>query len=82
MATGRAEGEVTASEIGISPAVVVETGMPSAAVPGDTTDPRLAPAAIAAPRAWDLEAGVEGAEEAEVEGVEGAGKPRGSCKRQ
>jgi len=66
----------------MSPAVVVETVMPSAAGPGDTTDHRLAPAAIVAPRAWDLEAAVEegAAEEVEVVVVEGAGKPLGSCR--
>jgi hypothetical protein len=31
--------------------------MPSAAVPGDTTDRVHAPAAAAAPPVWDLEAG-------------------------
>jgi hypothetical protein len=76
-ATGRAEAEGIASETGISRAAAGETGMRSAAVPGDTTDRVLAPAATAERPAWDLGAEVEasvGAEAAEVEAVDGAGK--------
>jgi len=76
-ATGRAEAEGIASEAGISRAAAAETGMLSGAVRGDTTDRVLAPAAIVERRAWDL--GVEaeasvGAEAAEVEAGDGAGK--------
>jgi hypothetical protein len=57
VATGQVEAEGIASEAGISPAAVAGTGMPSGAVPGDTTDRTLAPAAAVAPPAWDREAG-------------------------
>lgn len=74
-ATERAEAEGIASEAGISRAVAAETGMGSAAVPGDTTDRMLARAATAELPAWDLEAEASvGAEAAEVEAVDGAGK--------
>jgi len=76
-ATGRAEAEGIASEAGISRAVAAETGMGSAAVPGDTTDRMLARAATAERPAWHLGAEAEasvGAEAAEVEAVDGAGK--------
>jgi hypothetical protein len=74
-ATGRAEAEGIASEAGISRAAAAETGMLSGAVRGDTTDRVLAPAATVERPAWDLgaEASV-GAEAAEVEAVDGAGK--------
>ena len=55
LATGRAEAEQIAPEVGISRAVVAETGMPSEGVPGDTTDQVRAPAAVAVPQVWDLE---------------------------
>ena len=54
LATGQAEAERIASVTGMSPAAAAETGMPSVVGPGDTTDRVLAPAATAAPLAWDL----------------------------
>jgi len=57
VATGPVEAEGIASEAGISPVAAVGTGMPSGAVPGDTTDRTLAPVAAVAPPAWDREAG-------------------------
>jgi len=58
LATGRAGAEQIAPEVGISRAVVAETGTPSEGVPGvpgDTTDRVRAPAAVAVPPVWDLE---------------------------
>jgi hypothetical protein len=61
---------------------VAETGMRLEAAPEDTTDQLHAPTATAAPRAWDLEVGVEvEAEAARVAvvaavAVAGAGKQR------
>ena len=56
LATGRAEAERIASEAGTSRAAVAETGMPSEEVPEveGTADRARAPAAAAAPPAWDL----------------------------
>lgn len=54
--------EQIASEAAISRVAVAETEMPSEevrGVPGATTDRAHAPAAVAAPRAWGREAGVE-----------------------
>ena len=56
LGTGVAHAEGIASEIGMSPGAGVETGMPSAAETGDTTDRMRAPIATAVPPAWDLEA--------------------------
>ena len=51
------EAEPIASAAAISRAAVAEIGMPSEEVPGDTTDRARAAVAVAAPPAWDLEAG-------------------------
>ena len=65
LATDRlAQGQGIVSGIGMSPVAGAETGTPSAVAPGDTTDHRRAPAATVAPRACNLEVGVEVAEEA------------------
>jgi hypothetical protein len=56
LATGRAEAARTASEAGIFHAAVAGIGMRSEEVRAGTTDRALAPAAAAAPPAWDLEA--------------------------
>ena len=55
MATGRPAADLIASEAGISRVVVAEIETPLEGVPGDTADRVLAPAAAAAPPAWDLE---------------------------
>ena len=72
-ATGREEADRIALEAGTSRVAVAETGMPSAGVPGDTTDQMLGPAAVAAHPAWDLE--VEEASVVVAEG--GAGRRTG-----
>jgi len=59
LATGQAEVERIAWVAGTSRVAVAETGMPSEevpGVPGATTDRAHAPAAAAAPPAWDPEA--------------------------
>lgn len=43
----------------ISRAAAAETETPSEEVPAAITDRQLAPTAVAAPRAWDLEAAAE-----------------------
>jgi hypothetical protein len=48
--------EPIASAAGIFRAVEQETGMPSEAVPGDSTDPLRVATAAVAPQAWDLAA--------------------------
>ena len=48
------EAEPIASAAGIFHAVAQVTGMPSEAVPGDSTDPTRAATVIVAPPAWDL----------------------------
>jgi hypothetical protein len=63
--------EAIESETGISPAVVVETGMRSAGDLKATADRTLAPTAAAALPVWDLEA-----EAVEVEAVGDAGRRR------
>ena len=66
-----------ASEVAISRAAEAETGMRLEAGAGDTTDQALAPAATAAPPAWDLEVEEASAAEAAVV-VDDAGKHDGS----
>jgi hypothetical protein len=53
---GEEPAEPIASAAGIFRAVEQETGMPSEAVPGDSTDPLRAATAAVAPPAWDLAA--------------------------
>ena len=62
----RAEADRIALEAGTSRVAAAETEMPLEGVPGDTADRVLAPAAAAAPPAWDLEV-----EEASVVVAEG-----------
>jgi hypothetical protein len=54
LATVPVEVEQTALAVGISRAVVVETGTPSEEVPEDSTDQALAPTAPAVPLVWGL----------------------------
>lgn len=80
LATARVEGEPTASAAGTFHAAVAGIGMRLEEVPGDMTARTLAPAAIAAPRAWDLvevAASVVAAEvvSVAVAAVDAAGRP-------
>ena len=81
---GLVEGEGIVSGTEMSP-VGAATEMPSAVAPRDTTDHRPVPAATGAPRACNLEVGVEVAEEAvEAEAevvVGGAGSRHGGWKK-
>jgi hypothetical protein len=66
--------EPIASAAAIFPAVAQGTGMPSVAIPGDSTDPPPAVTAAVAPPAWDLaaEASEGAASVAAAEASEGA----------